>query len=39
MTPNVGRTLLATLWRQPVVVIAAILSTALTALFDATIPS
>ncbi|WFP67972.1 ABC transporter ATP-binding protein [Corynebacterium pseudotuberculosis] len=38
MTPNVGRTLLATLWRQPVVVIAAILSTALTTLFDATIP-
>lgn len=38
MTPNVGRTLLATLWRQPVVVVAAILSTVFTTLFDATIP-
>lgn len=38
MTPNVGRTLLATLWRQPVVVIAAILSTVFTTLFDTTIP-
>ncbi|CAB0922991.1 ABC transporter ATP-binding protein [Corynebacterium diphtheriae] len=38
MSPNVGSKLRAMLWRQPWIVIAAVISTVMTTLFDATIP-
>lgn len=38
MSPNVGSKLRAMLWRQPWIVVAAVISTVMTTLFDATIP-